>query len=234
VAPLATPRDDGAVGVSRPSLSFVDDAVRVDVAHDPLAQARLRIGSARGGWIRLSLDGRTLACARHELEWQGLAWLRLGEADGPGVLPPITSAQARATPFARWTARLAQMLFAEDEQPLLPAGTYALAPIDASNVSGLRDVERPLGPPFRMLGPPTLHLQPRALRLTWSWRPSTQANVFALREASPSSASRVKSWRKHARDGTLPPALLAWISALDGYVVLDGHDRLHEIGRAHV
>jgi hypothetical protein len=36
----------------------------------------------------------------------------------------------------------------------------------------------------------------------------------------------VKSWRKHARDGTLPPILLAWIAALDVYLVLDGHDRL--------
>jgi hypothetical protein len=227
VAPQASLRDDGGVGVPRPSLSFVDNAVRVDVANDPLAQPRLRTGSARGGWIRLSLDGRTLAYARHEPYWQGLAWLRVADGHALGLLPPITSELARATPLARWTARFAQWLFATDERPLLSAGTYALAPIDTPNASGLRDVERPLGPPLRMLGPLSLHLQPCALRLSWSWRLSTQANVLVLREASSSSASRVKAWRKHARDGTLPPALLAWLSALDAYVVLDGHDRLH-------
>lgn len=220
-------RDDGAVGVPRPSLSFVDDDVRVDVAHDPLSQPRLRIGSARGGWIRLSFDGRTLAYARHELHWQGLAWLRMADGAVLQLLPPITSALARATPPSRWAAHFARALFLDAASPVLPAGAYALAAIDASNASGLREVERPYGPPFRMLGARELHLQPRAVCLSWSWRPWTQANVLALRDAAPSSAARVKAWRKHARDGTLPPALLAWISALDAYVVLDGHDRLH-------
>lgn len=63
--------------------------------------------------------------------------------------------------------------------------------------------------------------------MPWSFRSPEAANVHALRDPSPPDAARVRSWRKHAREGTLPPALLAWISALDGYVVLDGHDRLH-------
>jgi hypothetical protein len=50
--------------------------------------------------------------------------------------------------------------------------------------------------------------------------------VVPLRAASRPDAARVKSWRKHAREGTLPPILVAWVSALDVYVVLDGHDRL--------
>ncbi len=183
-------RDDGAVGVPRPSLSFVDDDVRVDVAHDPLSQPRLRIGSARGGWIRLSFDGRTLAYARHELHWQGLAWLRMADGAALQLLPPITSALARATPPSRWAAHFARALFLDAASPILPAGAYALAAIDASNVSGLREVERPYGPPFRMLGARELHLQPRAMCLSWSWRPWTQANVLALREAAPSSAAR--------------------------------------------
>ncbi|GGN96817.1 hypothetical protein GCM10010112_88440 [Actinoplanes lobatus] len=37
---------------------------------------------------------------------------------------------------------------------------------------------------------------------------------------------RVKAYRKQARDGSLPPVLIWWVSCLCGYVVLDGHDRL--------
>ncbi|MCE0446133.1 hypothetical protein LT493_18650 [Streptomyces tricolor] len=37
---------------------------------------------------------------------------------------------------------------------------------------------------------------------------------------------RVKAYRKQARDGTLPPVLLWWVSGLDCHLVLDGHARL--------
>ena len=35
----------------------------------------------------------------------------------------------------------------------------------------------------------------------------------------------MKSWRKRAREGTLPPVLVHAVSALDMFVLLDGHDR---------
>jgi hypothetical protein len=35
----------------------------------------------------------------------------------------------------------------------------------------------------------------------------------------------VKAYRKHAREGTLAPVLLWWVTFLDGWVILDGHDR---------
>ncbi|MFG2111901.1 hypothetical protein ACGFRB_04560 [Streptomyces sp. NPDC048718] len=37
---------------------------------------------------------------------------------------------------------------------------------------------------------------------------------------------RVKAYRKQARDGTLPPVLMWWVSGLDCGVILDGHARL--------
>jgi hypothetical protein len=37
----------------------------------------------------------------------------------------------------------------------------------------------------------------------------------------------VKSWRKHARDGTLPPTLLLYLEIVGKWLVLDGHERLH-------
>ncbi|MCX4810617.1 hypothetical protein OG601_08275 [Streptomyces sp. NBC_01239] len=49
--------------------------------------------------------------------------------------------------------------------------------------------------------------------------------VLPLRRLSPPDAPRVKAYRKHARDGTLAPVLLWWVTFLDGWLVLDGHDR---------
>jgi len=49
---------------------------------------------------------------------------------------------------------------------------------------------------------------------------------ITLRDMSMPSDGRVKLWRKHAKTATLPPVLLFWVSGLDSYVVLDGHDRL--------
>lgn len=50
--------------------------------------------------------------------------------------------------------------------------------------------------------------------------------VIPLRPLSDPQDGRVKSYCKHAREGTLAPILLWWISGLDGYLLLDGHDRL--------
>ncbi|ATL33043.1 hypothetical protein [Streptomyces formicae] len=49
--------------------------------------------------------------------------------------------------------------------------------------------------------------------------------VLPLRPLLAPDAPRVKSYRKHARQGTLAPVLLWWVSFLDGWLLLDGHDR---------
>lgn len=49
--------------------------------------------------------------------------------------------------------------------------------------------------------------------------------VLPLRPLPAPDASRVKACRKHVRDGTLAPVLLWWVSFLDGWLLLDGHDR---------
>lgn len=46
-----------------------------------------------------------------------------------------------------------------------------------------------------------------------------------LRPLSAEDAPRVRAHRTHARDGTLAPVLLWWVTALDGWLLLDGHDR---------
>ncbi|MGX1130254.1 hypothetical protein RKD49_002444 [Streptomyces glaucescens] len=49
--------------------------------------------------------------------------------------------------------------------------------------------------------------------------------VLPLRRLSPPDAPRVRAYRKHAREGTLAPVLLWWVAFLDGWLLLDGHDR---------
>lgn len=55
------------------------------------------------------------------------------------------------------------------------------------------------------------------------WWDSTQ--LLPLSVVDPAS-SRVKWWRKKAREGALPPILLWFVSGLGAYVILDGHSRL--------
>ncbi|MFP1858990.1 hypothetical protein [Lonsdalea quercina] len=55
------------------------------------------------------------------------------------------------------------------------------------------------------------------------WWESTQ--LLPLSVVDPTS-SRVKWWRKKAREGALPPILLWFVSGLGAYVILDGHSRL--------
>ncbi|MFI1369265.1 hypothetical protein [Streptomyces griseochromogenes] len=50
--------------------------------------------------------------------------------------------------------------------------------------------------------------------------------IFPLRPMPDAADSRVKAYRKQARDGTLPPVLLWWVSGLDCHLILDGHARL--------
>ncbi|MFI8770520.1 hypothetical protein ACIGN6_37265 [Streptomyces sp. NPDC053792] len=50
--------------------------------------------------------------------------------------------------------------------------------------------------------------------------------VLPLRPMPNADDSRVRAYRKQAREGTLPPVLLWWISGLDCHLILDGHARL--------
>lgn len=49
--------------------------------------------------------------------------------------------------------------------------------------------------------------------------------VLPLRPLPVPDTARVKAYRKHARENTLAPVLLWWVSFLDGWLLLDGHGR---------
>ncbi|MEU1249179.1 hypothetical protein [Micromonospora arida] len=50
--------------------------------------------------------------------------------------------------------------------------------------------------------------------------------VLPLRQLPDADAARVKAYRRQAREHVLPPILLWSVSALDGYLLIDGHCRL--------
>ncbi|WP_189947875.1 hypothetical protein [Streptomyces alanosinicus] len=49
--------------------------------------------------------------------------------------------------------------------------------------------------------------------------------VVPLRPLSPPGSGRVRAQRKLVREGAAAPVLLWWVSFLDGWLLLDGHDR---------
>lgn len=52
------------------------------------------------------------------------------------------------------------------------------------------------------------------------------APLIRLRPPGDADDSRVKMWRRRARDGSLPPLLALFVSPIGAYLLLDGHDRL--------
>ena len=57
------------------------------------------------------------------------------------------------------------------------------------------------------------------------WFMGDSEEVVNLRKVN-AYDGRLKWWRKKAKEGSLPPILLLFISGLDNYIILDGHYRL--------
>ncbi len=60
----------------------------------------------------------------------------------------------------------------------------------------------------------------------WGDVETPMGTVWPLQGPSPADEGRLAWLRKRARDATLPPVLLLYVSALGSYVLLDGHLRL--------
>lgn len=141
--------------------------------------------------------------------WSSLTMVRM-RSDRCEVVPPIRADVARR---AEWLKHFAEALLASERSPL-HSGSFWIVPASKRR--------RPSAP----------HLPPLFdLRLTFErgrkiWEPHHFGAVWPLRDPSPPNAGRVKLWRKHAKNGTLPPLLLLSVTPLESYVLLDGHDRL--------
>jgi hypothetical protein len=192
------------------AIRVVDDGVEIDVP-DESPRGALRIESAPGWLVRLVIDDRTLAWARAEPWRSRFAWASM-PCTSLAVVEPIRASEARATPPIAWPRAMAERLV-RSPRTWLRAGTWT---VRTEPVSGLVDA-----------------LDARAAFVE-RHGVNGSGRVIALRPPSQPENARVKSYRKHARDGTLPPVLLGWVSVIDAYVVLDGHDRLLAARLEHV
>ncbi|MEU5293428.1 hypothetical protein [Streptomyces umbrinus] len=135
-------------------------------------------------------------------------------------VPPLRADVARALAGSaqRWAHRFAQYLIDSPDSPL-HEGRWLLS------------YESPLR---RWRHPSTSHAEYWSSMLVDShpdgyidWFLHAGAwEVLPLRPMPDADDSRVKAYRKQAREGTLPPVLLWWVSGLDCHLILDGHARL--------
>ncbi|MEU0003642.1 hypothetical protein ABZ079_04865 [Streptomyces sp. NPDC006314] len=121
-------------------------------------------------------------------------------------LPPIRSAEMNSA--VNWTHRYARWLEEADRAPLY-GGRWEVS------------VRTAFAPPI-WTGDLVRDWPGGSLELycAGGWH-----GILPLRRLSPPDATRVKAYRKHVREGTLAPVLLWWVPFLDGWVILDGHDR---------
>ncbi|MFF8274978.1 hypothetical protein ACF05T_02495 [Streptomyces lateritius] len=171
-------------------------------AEGPPEPPPLRMEMADGRRMLLRQGDRPVLLARVDEDRSGVRVHRLEGYRSP--LPPIRADKARRGP--EWRYRYARWLEEAVEGPL-HAGRWVI---------GTREVF----PPY-VWDSDFLSAWPGGL-LDWNdgWN-----GVVPLRRLSAPDAPRVKAYRKQAGDGSLPPVLLWWVTAFDGWLLLDGHDR---------
>ncbi len=197
--------------------------------------------------LRLMSGGQPLLWMHIDDWWEACGFLR-GPAPAPRYLPPFTAAEARRVPqapatpdwWAAWSHRFVRELEGAEASPL-HGGRWALWPLVPVPFEEAHPYPCvPTSKAGDVLDPP--HSLEAALRFEpfwmdpwgWGWaahaadpRNMPSGAVLSLRAPSPESDGRVKAWRKHSRDGTLPPVLLLFFQLVGKWLVVDGHDRLH-------
>ncbi|MEV6637794.1 hypothetical protein AB0M54_44405 [Actinoplanes sp. NPDC051470] len=168
----------------------------------------LRLEVAGRGLLVLRHDDTVTLMARVDDNHYGVEYAMTGHYRSP--VPPIRAAHAAAVGAAspaRWAYHFAASLTGGP----LHTGRWAIS----VEVPRLRPTERWA----ELLLP-----QPQG-EIDW-FMDNGAWQILPLHPLASVDAGRVKAYRKQARDGILPPVLLWWVSGLDCYVVLDGHDRL--------
>jgi hypothetical protein len=191
-------------------------ALVLDVAAPRRPGLRVRVA----GRNRLLLDqgGAPVLFAAVAPDHGGVDYARGGRF--VGAVPPLRAATARSvgprTGDGAWHARWAHR--------------FATA-LDATPYGPLHDGRWAISRPVVGLALTPLAADPGVV--DW-FAARDPGQVLPLRQLASPDDSRIKAYRKQVRDDTLAPVLLWWISGLDSYVLLDGHDRLvaaHAEGR---
>lgn len=199
----------------------------------------LRIERADSGLLlRVVAGNLPLAYLRIDDWWEEVVWL--ATPNKALVIPPIEAARTMTSlpdSPAWWFAWMTKILCALDESMMSPLfdGAWLCAPIAYGAAAEAKPY--PKIPSDGLSSPPPLaHSAERTLSgamLTyddwcagWGERVN-MGRLWPLRLPSKADDGRIKAWRKSARAGTLPPAVLLYVSVIGAYLVLDGHDRIH-------
>jgi hypothetical protein len=193
--------------------------------------------------MRIECAGEPVLWA-HTHSWNYGVWLLSARrSETWRVVPPITRseiasvASAHASPrgepwWAAWSRWFARELVTSPRSPL-SAGRWALTPArmrGAPAATGASVNSAQVGVSYgganlATVGDVATCLDADALR--WeSWFINGSGGLVRSRLVAPADGARARAYRKRARDGTLPPVLVMFVSGLDMYLVLDGHDRL--------
>jgi hypothetical protein len=190
------------------------------------ARAPFHVEATDGGRIRVALGTVPTLWARVERWNDGVWWLR--EDDREPIVPPIRAEIVRAAPATDreawemyWTRVFLDALRESPRSPL-DRGVWELArAVDersehgtsgACSVEGIAEA---------------LEECSHGLEVWSGAAVDGDGGMLARRRPSPEDDGRVKMWRKRARDGSLPPVLLLFVTGLNMHLVIDGHDRLH-------
>ncbi|MFI1496197.1 hypothetical protein [Streptomyces platensis] len=202
---------------------------------DGPARPPLRAEVADGRRLVLSQGDEVVLLARQRVTHRGVHYARTGRYTSP--VPPLRAGTARtyreACPdddawCARWAHHFASALRESRNGPLHEGDwqlTRGLPPRWDINANWARLPQH----------------DPALGHITWFGHgdPEEDArDMLPLRPLPAPDTARVKAYRRQHREGVLPPVLLWWVSGLDTFLVLDGHDRLAaalaEHGRPHV
>ena len=186
------------------------------------ARSALMVQIAPPELLRIQQSGTTLISARIESGWYGVNWVR--HRPVTPVIAPITSAEAEqlGADLMRWAHHFTTALVGSEHGPL-GRGRWTIRPValrGGMTPSRQRDE----------VGCDIAYWEPE---VGWNaengyidWGSIGAAAVLPLRHPSPPDSSRPKAFTKMARAAVLPPVLLWWVSGLDCWLVIDGHDRL--------
>ena len=212
---------DGAV--QRSNIMTADgeswQALVLDVGRPRRASLQVQIAGRRQLLLRQDAEAvllaRTRPCRRDVVDY-----LRTDRYRSP--VPPIRAAHARmvatgdtGSTLSRWAHHFASELAGTDLGPL-QSGRWIISG-DSDPQWGLHKTYYTAQRWELLSGDPEGFI-------CW-WPTYGGGQVLPLRQLSDAGDSRVKAYRKQARDGSLPPILVWWISGLDSFVLLDGHDR---------
>ncbi|WP_430383069.1 hypothetical protein [Streptomyces sp. P10-4] len=168
--------------------------------------------------VLLAQRSQPVLLARVDEDHCGVEFWRTDAHRSPVPPPRAETARALAGDLGRWAHRLASHLLDAPGGPL-HEGRWLIAP-ESPLLRGNHG-RRPEAEYWREMlveGHPDGYIDWFVHNGSWE--------ILPLRPMPDVGDGRVKAYRKQARDGTLPPVLLWWVSGLDCHLVLDGHARL--------